>query len=172
MSTAGPARAPPSRFICRAIGRPTAAAANPRRSREPAIPKDLTGTGTVLLVEDEDPVRMFGARALRNKGYRVIEAKSGETALDLIREATDKIDLLITDVVMPQMDGPALVREVREIDPRIKVIFISGYAEDTFRQRLDNDSEIHFLAKPFSLKQLAGKVKDVIGDTEAEPPSW
>jgi two-component system, cell cycle sensor histidine kinase and response regulator CckA len=139
---------------------------------EPAIPKDLTGTGTVLLVEDDDAVRMFGARALRNKGYRVIEAKSGETALDLIREATDKIHLLITDVVMPQMDGPALVREVRRIDSRIKVIFISGYAEDTFRQRLDSDSEIHFLAKPFSLKQLAVKVKDVIGDTEAEPPSW
>ena len=124
---------------------------------------DLTGIGTVLLVEDEDPVRIFGARALRNKGYRVIEAKSGEAALDLIRDRAEKIDLLITDVVMPQMDGPALVREVREIDPDIKVIFISGYAEDAFRQRLDSDSDIHFLPKPFSLKQLTIKVKDVLG---------
>ena len=128
-------------------------------------PKDLTGTGTVILVEDDDAVRMFGARALRNKGYRVIEAKSGETALDLMRDASGKIDLLITDVVMPQMDGPALIREVRRTDPDIKVIFISGYTEDAFRQRLGSDSGIHFLAKPFNLKQLAIKVKDVIGET-------
>ena len=125
-------------------------------------PKDLTGVGTVMLVEDEDPVRIFGARALRNKGYKVLEAKSGEAALELIQTADGPIDLLITDVVMPNMDGPALVREVREIHPDMKVIFISGYTEDAFRQRLDTDSDIHFLPKPFSLKQLAGKVKEVI----------
>ena len=138
---------------------------------EPAEPKDLTGTGTVMLVEDDDAVRMFTARALRNKGYRVIEAKSGETALDLIRDAADKINLLITDVVMPQMDGPTLIRQVRLIDPDIKVIFISGYTEEAFRQRLDSDREIHFLAKPFSLKQLAIKVKDVVGANAAEHSS-
>ena len=66
------------------------------------------------------------------------------------------------DLVMPNMDGPALVREVREIHPDMKVIFISGYTEDAFRQRLDRDSDIHFLPKPFSLKQLASKVKEVI----------
>jgi two-component system cell cycle sensor histidine kinase/response regulator CckA len=133
---------------------------------EPAVSKDLTGTGTVILVEDDDAVRMFGARALRNKGYRVSEAKSGEAALDLVANAAEKIDLLITDVVMPQMDGPALVREVRNIDPAIKVIFISGYTEDAFRQRLDSDGHIHFLPKPFSLKQLAVKVKDVVDGGE------
>jgi two-component system, cell cycle sensor histidine kinase and response regulator CckA len=131
-------------------------------------PRDLTGIGTVLLVEDEDPVRIFGARALRNKGYKVLEAKSGEAGLEVIRTAEEPIDLLITDVVMPNMDGPALIREVREIHPDMKVIFISGYTEDAFRQRLDSDSEIHFLPKPFSLKQLAGKVKEVIsGETVA-----
>jgi two-component system cell cycle sensor histidine kinase/response regulator CckA len=129
--------------------------------------KDLTGIGTVMLVEDEDPVRIFGARALRNKGYTVIEAKSGEEALEMIRSAADVIDLLITDVVMPRMDGPGLVREVRETHPGMKVIFISGYTEDSFRQRLDTDSEIHFLPKPFSLKQLAGKVKDVMSGEAA-----
>ena len=67
----------------------------------------------------------------------------------------ERIDLLITDVVMPHMDGPGLVREVREIHPEMKVIFISGYTEDAFRQRLDSDSDIDFLPKPFSLKQLA-----------------
>ena len=92
----------------------------------PPTGKDLTGCGTVLLVEDEDPVRKFGARALRNKGYKVIEAESGEAALDVIRNAADKIDLLITDVVMPRLDGPALVREVREMRSDIKVIFHLG----------------------------------------------
>src|SRR6201987_6162188 len=125
--------------------------------------KDLTGCGAVLLVEDEDPVRKFGARALRNKGYKVIEAESGEAALEGLRKAAEKIDLLITDVVMLRLDGPGLVREVREMRSDIKVIFISGYAEDAFRQRLDSESDIDFLSKPFSLKQLATKVKDVIG---------
>jgi two-component system, cell cycle sensor histidine kinase and response regulator CckA len=134
---------------------------------EPPAARDLTGIGTVMLVEDEDPVRIFGARALRNKGYKVLEAKSGEGALELIRGAGEKIDLLITDVVMPKMDGPALIREVRESHPDMKVIFISGYTEDEFRQRLDSDSEIHFLPKPFSLKQLASKVKEVISGEAA-----
>jgi two-component system cell cycle sensor histidine kinase/response regulator CckA len=129
---------------------------------EPPPIRDLTGIGTVMLVEDEDPVRIFGARALRNKGYTVLEAKSGDGALEMIRDAEEKIDLLITDVVMPRMDGPALVRQVRELHPDMKVIFISGYTEDAFRQRLDSDSEIHFLPKPFSLKQLASKVKEVL----------
>jgi two-component system, cell cycle sensor histidine kinase and response regulator CckA len=134
---------------------------------EPPAEKDLTGYGTVLLVEDEDPVRKFGARALRNKGYRVIEAEGGEAALAVIRNAAERINLLITDVVMPRMDGPGLVREVREMRPDIKVIFISGYTEDAFRQRLDRDGDIEFLCKPFSLKQLATKVKEVIGGGSA-----
>lgn len=129
---------------------------------ENAEAKDLTGRGTVLLVEDDDPVRIFGARALRNKGYRVIDAKSGEVALEFISNAAEPIDLLITDVVMPHMDGPQLVREVRELHPEMKVIFISGYTEDAFRQRLDTDRRIEFLPKPFSLKELAGKVRDVL----------
>jgi two-component system cell cycle sensor histidine kinase/response regulator CckA len=132
-------------------------------ANELPVAKDLTGYATVLLVEDEDPVRKFGARALRNKGYKVIEAGSGEAALEVIRNSAENIDLLITDVVMPRLDGPGLVREAREIRSDIKVIFISGYAEDGFRQRLDRDSGMHFLSKPFSLKQLATKVKDVIG---------
>ncbi|MBV9826848.1 MAG: PAS domain-containing protein [Alphaproteobacteria bacterium] len=139
------------------------------RSDAPEVPatRDLTGIGTVMLVEDEDPVRIFAARALRNQGYKVLEERSGEGALDVIKSAAEKIDLLITDVVMPRMDGPALIKEVRELHPDMKVIFISGYAEDSFRKRLDSDSEIHFLPKPFSLKQLAGKVKEVISGEAA-----
>ncbi len=136
---------------------------------EPAMMRDLTGHATILFVEDDDAVRMFGARALRNKGYRVIEAASGEAALDTIRAAADPIDLVITDVVMPRIDGPALVRELREIDCRIKVIFISGYAEDAFRRRLDQEHDIHFLPKPFNLKQLALTVKEVLRSEQQTP---
>ena len=107
------------------------------------------------------------ARALRNKGYKVIEAKSGEAALEIITAGTEKVELLITDVVMPRMDGPNLVKQVRELHPDMKVIFISGYTEDAFRKRLDRDSDIHFLPKPFSLKQLAGKVKEVMLETSS-----
>ncbi|WP_340118648.1 PAS domain S-box protein [Pelagibius sp. 7325] len=126
--------------------------------------RDLTGAGTLLLVEDEDAVRAFSARALRNKGYIVLEANSGETALEILSKQQDPIDLLVTDVVMPRLDGPSLVKEVRQTRPDLKVIFISGYAEDSFRKRLDEDTGIHFLPKPFSLKQLAGKVKEVLGE--------
>ncbi|WP_029008875.1 PAS domain-containing hybrid sensor histidine kinase/response regulator [Azospirillum halopraeferens] len=123
---------------------------------------DLTGTGIIMLVEDEDAVRVFSARALRNKGYQVLEAKNGEAALQQIGDDGGRIDLLITDVVMPQMDGPTLARRVRERRPDMKVIFISGYAEDRFKDEFDGAGAAHFLPKPFSLKQLASKVKEVI----------
>jgi two-component system cell cycle sensor histidine kinase/response regulator CckA len=130
------------------------------RAVENKVTLDLTGQGTILLVEDEDAVRMFGARALRNKGYTVLEADSGETALELMEASDQKIDLLVTDVVMPQMDGPTLTKEVEARRPDIKVIFISGYAEDAFRSKVD--SKVNFLPKPFSLGQLATKVKEVM----------
>ncbi len=127
-----------------------------------AADADLTGAGTVLLVEDEDAVRMFGARALRNKGYNVLEADNGERALDVINGTDGTIDLIISDVVMPGMDGHTLVRLVRHKLPDVKVILISGYAEDMFRDKIDRDPTIEFLAKPFSLKGLASKVKEVM----------
>ncbi len=129
---------------------------------EPLVARDLTGKGGILLVEDEDAVRTFAARALRNKGYTVIEAESGEAALNAMRESENLIDLVVTDVVMPSMDGPTLVKELRQDYHDLKVIFISGYVEDSFRDRIGKDEEIHFLPKPFSLKQLASKVKDVM----------
>ena len=124
---------------------------------------DLTGTGTILLVEDEDAVRMFSSRALRDKGYRIIEASNGESALEFIQKNASIIDLVITDVVMPKMDGPTLMEHIKEFNPKMKIIFISGYTEDSFRNSLANNSQVHFLSKPFNLKELAGKVKEVIG---------
>jgi len=130
---------------------------------DPGESRDLSGIGKVLLVEDEDAVRAFSARVLRTKGYEVLEARSGEAALELLNGDVNTIDLLITDVVMPKVDGPALVKIVREQQPTLKVIFISGYAEDSFRRRIGEESGIYFLPKPFSLKQLASKVKEVLG---------
>ena len=133
-----------------------------------AATRDLTGAGTILLVEDEDPVRLFAARALRAKGYKVFEARSGEAALDLLtedRSTIGEIDLLITDVVMPGVDGPTLIKRIREDRADIRVICISGYSEDALRQRISEDAGIHFLPKPFSLKQLAFTVKTVLSDT-------
>ncbi len=123
---------------------------------------DLTGRGTILLVEDEDAVRVFSARALRNKGYNVLEARSGEEALEVLGKEGDQIDLTVTDVVMPQMDGPTLYKHMQERWPKMKVVFVSGYTEDRLREQFKSGETIHFLGKPFSLKQLASKVKELL----------
>ncbi|MEN8236837.1 MAG: ATP-binding protein [Pseudomonadota bacterium] len=132
---------------------------------------DLTGTETILFVEDEAPVRLFGVRALRDKGYKVIEATSGQEALDKLQAFLDKgegsVDLLISDIVMPEMDGLELTRKVRDLIPEVPVIYISGYAEDMFRDKVGKDDNAFFLAKPFRLKELAFKVKQ--GLKKADP---
>ena len=129
----------------------------------PAGPRDLTGKGTILLVEDEAPVRLFAARALENKGYSVLQADCAEAALELLDEHDGPIDLAITDVVMPRMDGPTMIKQALKVQPDLRVIFISGYAEDVFRQSLDFELPYSFLPKPFSLEDLATRVKEVLG---------
>src|SRR6185436_1902100 len=129
---------------------------------KPQAPRDLTGVGTILLVEDEDAVRDFAVRALTMRGYHVLAASGGEEALEIVHSHEGEIDLLISDVVMPSMDGPTLVKAVREIKPTLRIIFISGYAEEAFRNSPDRPEDFHFLPKPFSLKQLTTKVKDVL----------
>ena len=123
---------------------------------------DLTGKGTILLVEDEDAVRTFAARALSTRGYDVLQAESGEVALEVVRNHKGRIDLIVSDVVMPNMDGPTMAKELRHMLPDTKIIFVSGYAEDAFAKSLDPTQAFHFLPKPFSLKQLAAAVKDVM----------
>lgn len=124
--------------------------------------KDLTGHERILLVEDEDSVRAFSARALRTTGYEVFEADSGEQALEVLEDIEHEIDLMISDVVMPEMDGPALLGKVRERLPDLKVIFVSGYAEESVRQDIADDQSVDFLAKPYSLDQINSKVKEVL----------
>jgi two-component system cell cycle sensor histidine kinase/response regulator CckA len=123
---------------------------------------DLTGQGTILLVEDEDPVRAVNGRALTARGYTVLEAASGVEALQIIEESATPVDLVVSDVVMPEMDGPTLLRELRTRYPDLKVIFVSGYAEDAFKKNLPDGESFNFLAKPFSLKQLVETVKQTL----------
>lgn len=128
---------------------------------------DLTGRATIMLVEDETPVRIFAARALRNKGYEVLEADSGENALEVFAAHEGEIDMIISDVVMPGINGPKMIHSLwtdhADRMEKIKVVFISGYAEDAFVDTYGAEREFQFLPKPFTLKQLASKVKEVLG---------
>ncbi|MDH6232808.1 two-component system cell cycle sensor histidine kinase/response regulator CckA [Mesorhizobium soli] len=131
-------------------------------AKAPEASRDLSGSATVLLVEDEDAVRMGGVRALTSRGYTVHEASSGVEALEVYHELNGGIDIVVSDVVMPEMDGPTLLGELRKLQPDIKFIFVSGYAEDAFAKNLPADAQFGFLPKPFSLKQLATVVKEVL----------
>jgi two-component system cell cycle sensor histidine kinase/response regulator CckA len=130
--------------------------------------RDLTGKGAILLVEDEDPVRSFASRALRLRGYEVCEAASAEEAMEMIDDPAIRIDLLVSDVVMPGTDGPTLAAHARRKRPGLRVVFISGYAEDSFRRNLV-EHDFLFLAKPFSLVELTAKVKEAISGSDASP---
>jgi two-component system cell cycle sensor histidine kinase/response regulator CckA len=137
-------------------------AEEPGKPEAPKPAADLTGQGVILLVEDEDPVRAVNARALTARGYTVLEAASGVEALQIIEERAEPVDLVVSDVVMPEMDGPTLLVELRKRFPTLKVVFVSGYAEDAFKKNLPDGEAFNFLAKPFTLKQLVETVKQVI----------
>lgn len=112
------------------------------------------GEGVVLLVEDEAPVRAFAARALRMRGYTVREASCGEDALSILQDPDLQIDLFLTDVIMPGLDGPTWVREALQSRPKTPVIFVSGYAEDVMAEQQSRLQNAAYLAKPFSLTDL------------------
>ncbi|HUJ36260.1 MAG TPA: PAS domain-containing protein [Hyphomicrobium sp.] len=133
--------------------------AAPKEKKKEQKAADLTGTGRVLLVEDEEVVRNFAARALKRQGYKVLEAASGVEALEVMDKNKGKIDIVVSDVVMPEMDGPTLLKELRKKNPSLKIIFVSGYPNDAFKASL-GEEEFSFLPKPFSLPQLAAKVKE------------
>ncbi|NNH29263.1 response regulator [Rhizobium sp. SEMIA 4085] len=138
------------------------AAAQMPAAAQPEQPEDLTGNAVILLVEDEEAVRRGGKRMLETRGYTVHEAGSGVEALDIMDELDGKVDIVVSDVVMPEMDGPSLLRELRKRYPDLKFIFVSGYAEDAFARNLPPDAKFGFLPKPFSLKQLAVVVKETL----------
>ncbi len=129
-------------------------------ARQPA--RDLSGVGRILFVEDEDAVRGVAARLLRARGYEVIEACDGEEALELCIEHAGTIDLLISDVIMPGMDGPTLLKKARSYLGDAPVMFISGYAEAEFSDLLEGEEGVSFLPKPIDIKTLAERVKQQI----------
>ncbi len=128
------------------------------KAKRPAA-RDLSGAGRILFVEDEDAVRGVAAKLLRARGYEVIEAASGEEALDIAEDQAGKIDLMISDVVMPGMQGPDLLRQARPYLGAAPVMFISGYAESEFSDLLEGERNVSFLPKPIDIKTLAERVK-------------
>ncbi|MCM8730150.1 response regulator [Hephaestia sp. GCM10023244] len=143
-------------FPVHAAGTAAAAVAKPEKKG------DLWGSGTVLLVEDEDMVRAVAERALTRQGYTVVTAENGEAALDRLHEG-ERPDLLVSDVVMPLMDGPTMVRAARKLYPDLPILFMSGYAEEQLRRSIDIDN-VAFLAKPFSVQQLAEAARDALAE--------
>ena len=142
----------------------------PKRRRSPAplsaaddmaraAAADLTGQGTILLVEDEEGLRALNARGLASRGYTVLEAGNGVEAIEVL-DKHGHVDLVVSDVVMPEMDGPTLLKELRRRDPEVKIIFVSGYAEEAFAKNLPSQEQYHFLAKPFTLKQLVAESEE------------
>jgi two-component system cell cycle sensor histidine kinase/response regulator CckA len=130
--------------------------------RKSAGSVDLTGQGTILLVEDEEGLRQLNARGLASRGYTVLEAGNGIEAIAMLEKSDGEVDLVVSDVVMPEMDGPTLLRELRRRNPSLKIIFVSGYAEDAFQKHLPDGEQPAFLAKPFTLKQLVNAVKETL----------
>jgi two-component system cell cycle sensor histidine kinase/response regulator CckA len=123
---------------------------------------DLTGRGTILLVEDEEGLRALNARGLASRGYTVLEAGNGVEAIEVLGRHDGQVDLVVSDVVMPEMDGPTLLKELRKTNPALKIIFVSGYAEDAFEKSLPAGEQFAFLPKPFTLKQLVAAVKETM----------
>jgi len=139
---------------------PDPAAANGAAKAKPRA--DLTGQGTILLVEDEEGLRSLNARGLRSRGYSVIEASNGIEAMEALEQENGAVDLVVSDVVMPEMDGPTLLKTMRGRNPDLKIIFVSGYAEDAFEKSLPENQQFAFLPKPFTLSQLVAAVKETM----------
>jgi len=138
----------------------------PTTRRRPSKAVVVGGTETVLIVEDEDAVRRSAERILRSAGYRVLSADSGEDALSLCQDQGEEVDLLLADVVMPQMSGPELAAQLTLHRPRLKVLYMSGYTDDAIGKHGVLAPEIAFIGKPFAAVALASKVREVLDGQE------
>ncbi|QYU68165.1 response regulator [Leptolyngbya sp. 15MV] len=135
----------------------------PEREEEP-VASDWAGGGRVLLVEDEDMVRAVAERALTRAGFTVTPTADGEEGLAAVANGGE-FDLVVSDVVMPGMDGPAMARAIRNVRPAMPVLFMSGYAEEQLRSEIDI-ADMHFIAKPFSVQQISDKVGAIMRGVE------
>jgi two-component system, cell cycle sensor histidine kinase and response regulator CckA len=142
-------------------GKPVAPAAPIKPAQKP---RDLWGSGRVLIVEDEDMVRAVAERALARQGYVIETARDGEEGVQLFADGK-RFDLIVSDVVMPNMDGPTMARKLREAYGDVKILFMSGYAEEQLRESI-NLENVHYLPKPFSVQQISEAVRDALaGET-------
>ena len=141
----------------------SAAAPAPRPSSAGAA----GGTETVLLVEDEEAVRQLARRTLQAQGYNVLEANDGVAALTVCQRHLPSIDLVVTDVVMPQLSGVDLVQRLRTVRPQLKVLYMSGYTDSTVVRHGMEASEAHYLQKPFTPDHLTQKVRQLLDQTAA-----
>ncbi|MFO8049692.1 MAG: GAF domain-containing protein, partial [Desulfosudaceae bacterium] len=132
------------------------------RGQEPDLPPDISGTETILLVEDSQPVRMLANDILQDRGYAVLAAASGQEALSILRKHAGTIDLLLTDVVMPEMNGQQLFQQVAGLYPGVKVLYMSGYPDEVIAHQGLIDKNVNFIEKPFSTRVLAAKVRDIL----------
>ncbi|WP_095011769.1 response regulator [Tsuneonella mangrovi] len=143
------------------------AEASPARKDKPAEPaKAWSGGGKLLLVEDEDMVRAVAERALSRAGYTITACSDGEEGLAAVANGGD-FDLVVSDVVMPVMDGPAMARQIRKVKPRLPILFMSGYAEEQLRNEIDIEA-MHFMPKPFSVQQISDTVAAILGEHAAK----
>jgi CheY-like chemotaxis protein len=138
-------------------------------TRPPSPPtlSDHEGSETILLVEDEPAVRSFAARILTEQGYHMLTAGNGQEAIQLVRGHDGRIDLLVTDVVMPGMNGKELVEQIKRLQPGVRILYMSGYSDDLIAHHDVPNHGTSFLAKPFSLETLGQKVRDLL-DTAPE----
>ena len=125
--------------------------------------RDWSGGGCILVVEDEDMVRAVAERALARQGYTIVTASDGDEGLEIVQSGKHEFDLVVSDVVMPSMDGPAMAREIRKTNPDLPILFMSGYAEGQLRDEIDIEA-MHFIPKPFSVRQIADKVGEVLAN--------
>ena len=132
------------------------------------LPPQSSGTETLLLVENEAAIRNLLQMALRKNGYTVLAAESGREALELVRVHAGPLDLLITDVMMPDMDGPELVRQLTTIRPETRTLFMSGYMDDALGEHGILPANVNFIQKPFSPRVIAQRVRDIL---DGAPPS-
>jgi two-component system cell cycle sensor histidine kinase/response regulator CckA len=133
---------------------------------EPSLAKTplMTGQETILLVEDEAAVRSLSRQILTTSGYRVLEAEDGERAIDVAKRHSNEIDLVVTDVIMPGLGARRMLQELKQHLPGMKVLFISGYGDETLPQDLVGFSTPAFLQKPFSVSELTIAVRRVLDD--------
>ena len=127
-----------------------------------------TGNETILLVDDEDSIRDFLAEILSEQGYKVIEATNGEEGLQVFKEYKEEIDLLISDITMPKMSGPELVNKLRELQPKLKALFISGNVENRYTNEHSTDLRTSFLQKPFTYDSIISKVREILDIDKVE----